>query len=202
MQVAGEAVARNAIQEVVKELLPPGALVSQQVEVGRDSAAIRLISTRSVSNDKIQKAEREIERRCARKVVLSVASIASQSELAELMQRFSTPAQPAPVAPESLQDIHHDVITRVQPALAGIWPAEAPLQDFDLEFNSTGMVLTVLYKSDHELGKISEDILTRELQEKLGAPAISLVAQRVREPRKRARKAKREPSQPGSPPGI
>ena len=31
------------------------------------------------------------------------------------------------------------------------------------------MVLTVRYMSDNELGKISEDILARELQEKLGA---------------------------------
>jgi uncharacterized hydrophobic protein (TIGR00271 family) len=202
MQVAGEAVARNAIQEVVKNLLPPGALVSQQVEVGRDSVAIRLISTRVVAKDKIQKAEGEIERRCARKVVLSVASIASQSELAELMQRFSTPTQPAPVTPESLEDIHHEVITRVQPVLAEVWPPEAPLQDFDVGFNATGMVLTVLYKSDHDLGKISEDILTRDLQERLGAPTISLVAQRVHQPRNRTRKAKREPNQPGGPAGV
>jgi EmrB/QacA subfamily drug resistance transporter len=127
MQVAGEAVARNAIQEAVKDLLPPGALVSQQVEVGRDSVAVRLVSTQVVPEDKIQKAEQVIERRCGRKTVLSVASIASQSELAELMQRFSTPSLPPPVAPESLEDIHHEVITRIQPVLAGIWPAEAPL---------------------------------------------------------------------------
>jgi len=192
MQVAGEAVARNAVQEVVKGLLPPGALVSQQVEVGRDSVAVRLISTRVVPEDKIQKAEREIERRCGRKVVLSVASIASQSELAELMQRFSTPSQPAPVAPESLEDFRREVMTRIQPILAGVWPAEAPLQDFDLELSSTGTVLTVRYQSDHELGKISEDILARELQDKLGAPSISLVARRVVPPRKPARKANRK----------
>ena len=201
-QVAGEAVARTAIQEVVKELLPPGALVSQQVEVGRDNVAVRLISTRVVPEDKIQKAEREIERRCGRKVLLSVASIASQSELAELMQRFSTPSQPAPVAPESLEDIRHEVITRIQPVLADIWPTVAPLQGFDLGFDSTGMVLTVRYTSDHEIGNISEDILARELQEKLGAPTISLVAQRVPQPRKQARKAKREPSSRGVRSGI
>lgn len=131
-QVAGEAEARATIQDVVKDLLPPGALVSQQVEVGRDSVAVRLISTRVIPDDKIRNAERAIERRCGRKTVLSVASIASQSELAELMQRFSTPSLPPPVAPESLEDIRHEVITRIQPVLAGIWPAEAPLQDFDL----------------------------------------------------------------------
>ncbi len=202
MQVAGEAVARKAIQEVVRELLPPGALVSQQVEVGRDNVAVRLVSTQVVSEDKIQKAEREIERRCGRRVLISVASIASQSELAELMLRFSAPSQPPPIAPASLEDIRHEVITRIQPVLAGIWPTVAPLQGFDLGFDSTGMVLTVRYTSDHEIGNISEDILARELQEKLGAPTISLVAQRVPQPRKQARKAKREPSSRGVRSGI
>ena len=201
-QVAGEAEARATIQDVVKDLLPPGALVSQQVEVGRDSVAVRLISIRVIPDDKIRNAERAIERRCGRKTVLSVASIASQSELAELMQRFSTPSLPPPVAPESLEDIRHEVITRIQPVLAGISPAEAPLQDFDLLFNSTGTVLTVGYQSDKELGKISEDILAREFQEKLGLPSITLVAQRVPQSRKLTRRVKREPNQPGSPPGV
>jgi uncharacterized hydrophobic protein (TIGR00271 family) len=202
LQLAGEAIARKTIQEAVKDLLPPGALVSQQVEVGRDSVAVRLVSTQVVSEDKIQKAERVIEGRCGRKTVLSVASIASQSELAELMQRYSTPSQPSPVVPESLEDIHKEVTTRIQPVLAGIWPTEAPLQGFDLGFDSTGMVLTVRYMSDHELGKISEDILARELQEKLGVPTISLVAQRVLQLRKQSRKTKREPPSRGGRPGI
>jgi uncharacterized membrane protein len=202
LQLAGEAIARKTIQEAVKDLLPPGALVSQQVEVGRDSVAVRLVSTQVVSEDKIQKAERVIEGRCGRKTVLSVASIASQSELAELMQRYSTPSQPPPVVPESLEDIHKEVTTRIQPVLAGIWPTEAPLQGFDLGFDSTGMVLTVRYMSDHELGKISEDILARELQEKLGVPTISLVAQRVLQLRKQSRKTKREPPSRGGRPGI
>lgn len=202
LQLAGEAVARKTIQEAIKDLLPPGALVSQQVEVFRDNVAVRLVSTQVVSEDNIQKAERVIERRCGRKTVLSVASIASQSELAGLMQRFSTPSQPTPAAPESLEDINQEVIARIQPVLSGIWPIEAPLQGFGLRFDSTGMVLTVRYMSDHELGKISEDILARELQEKLGAPTISLVVQRVPQPRKQAGKAKREPPSRGDSPGI
>jgi uncharacterized hydrophobic protein (TIGR00271 family) len=193
VQVAGEAAARGAIQDVVKRLLPPGALVTQQVEVGRDSVAVRLISTRVVSTEKIQDAEREIERRSGRKAVLTVSSIASQSELAELMQRLSTPSQLAPTAPVTLEEIHNEVINRIKPILGQVWPAEAPLQDFDIAFNSNGMTLTVQYQSNHELEKISQGILTRELQEKLGAPDISLVVHRVVPSRTAAKKASRKP---------
>jgi uncharacterized hydrophobic protein (TIGR00271 family) len=191
MQVAGEAAARGAIQDVVKDILPPGTLVSQQVEVGRESVAIRLISTQAVSEKKIQEAERTIERRSGRKAILSVASIASQSELAELMQRLSTPAQTAPTATvESLDDIHKEVIARIQPILSNIWPSEAPLQDFDVVFNPAGIVFNVRYLGNHELDKISQQIITRELQEKLGAANISLVSQRVPASRKASKGAK------------
>jgi uncharacterized hydrophobic protein (TIGR00271 family) len=192
MQVAGEAAARGAIQDVVKRLLPPGALVTQQVEVGRDSVAVRLISTRVVPEEKIRDAEREIERRSGRKTVLTVASIASQSELAVLMQRLATPSQPTPVAPATLDEIHNEVINRIKPILSDVWPAEAPLQDFDIALNSNGMTLTVQYQSDHELEKISQGVLTKELQERLGAPDISLVVHRLSPPRTAAKKISRK----------
>jgi uncharacterized hydrophobic protein (TIGR00271 family) len=194
-QVAGEAVARGAVQDVVKELLPPGALVSQQVEVGRDSVAVRLISTRTVSDEKLKEAEREIERRSGRKTELSVASIASQSELAELMQRRAVPVQPAPVVKsETFEEIHQQVMTRITPIINDVWPVDAPLQGFDVAFGPTGIVLNAEYTSDRELGKIPQAMVVHELQEKLGTSNISLVAQRVRPPRKAVKKTQQKPS--------
>jgi uncharacterized hydrophobic protein (TIGR00271 family) len=192
-QVAGEAVVRGAVQEVVKGLLPPGALVSQQVEVGRESVAVRLVSTRAIPDGKIQEAERAIERRSGRKAVLSVASIASQSELAQLMQRISMSEQPAPKAPvASLEDIHNEMIARIKPVLNDVWPAEAPLQSFEISLNAAGIVVTVQYENAHKLEKISQDIIARELREKLGTQDISLFAQRVSPPRNAGKKAKKE----------
>lgn len=193
-QVAGEAIVRGAIQDVVKGLLPPGAFVSQQVEVGRESVAVRLVSTRAIPEVKIQEAERAIERRSGRKVVLSVSSIASQSELAQLMQRLTMSEQPAPKVPvASLEEIHNELMARVKQVLNDVWPAEAPLQNFDVAFSATGIVLNVQYANAHKLEKISQDIIARELQEKLGTQNISLVAQRVSPPRNAGRKAKKEP---------
>lgn len=186
LQVASETQIRGVVQDVVKQLLPPGALVSQQVEVGRGSVAVRLISTRDVSDAKLQQAEREIERRSGRRAYLSVASIASRSELAELMQKLVAP--PPPPAPKpvivSVEQMQQELLARVTPVVQGVWPPEAPLQDFDLALAPSGIVLNVRYQSLHPLGAIPLDILTRELQEKLGTPTLSLHAQRVPPPPK------------------
>jgi hypothetical protein len=195
MQVASEAVARGAVQEVLAGLLPRGALVSQQVEVGRENIAIQLISTREVSTDKLRQAEREIERRSGRRTEISLASVASQSELAQLMQRLSAPPPPPPPKPaeENLEELHRKLIERLQPIVTGIWPPEAPLQDFDLAFGGSGIALNARYQSAQALGQIPLDMIERSLREKLGTPDLSLNAQRIPPPRKTARQAKKKP---------
>ena len=185
LQVAGEAVVRTAVQDVVKGLLPPGALVSQQVEVGRESVAVRLLSTRGVAAEKIEGAEREIERRSGRRATLTVGTIASQSELAEVVQKLAAPAQPPPPPPvKTLDQIRDELVNRVGPVLSTAWPAAAPMQDFNVDFGPDGIVVGVRYASSHNLDKISIDIITRELQEKLQTANLSLEAKRVPPPRK------------------
>jgi uncharacterized hydrophobic protein (TIGR00271 family) len=191
-QVAGEAIVRGAVQDVVKGLLPPETLVSQQLEVGRDSVAVRLITTRSVPDGKLQDAEREIERRSGRKAEISVSSVASQSELAQLMQRLAAPPPSRP-AVESLQDVQQKLIQRVTPVLDSIWPPQAPMQDFDLAFAPSGMVLNVRYQSVRELDKISLDMVQRECRLQLGVPDLSLNAQRVSPPRRAVTHANLKP---------
>jgi hypothetical protein len=180
------------VQDVVKGLLPPETLVSQQLEVGRDSVAVRLITTRSVPDGKLQDAEREIERRSGRKAEISVSSVASQSELAQLMQRLAAPPPSRP-AVESLQDVQQKLIQRVTPVLDSIWPPQAPMQDFDLAFAPSGMVLNVRYQSVRELDKISLDMIQRECRLQLGVPDLSLNAQRVSPPRRAVTHANHKP---------
>jgi uncharacterized hydrophobic protein (TIGR00271 family) len=194
LQVAGETIVRGAVQDVVKQLLPAGALVSQQVEVGRDRVVVRLISTENVSADKLQMAEREIERRSGRKAQMSVSSIASQSELADLMQRLTAPP-PAPPKPQppTLAQIHDELISRIQPVVTGIWPQEAPIQGFDVAFNAGGIAVDVEYASARELDKISLELIENQLRDKLGESALALNAKRVPMPRKAVeRKAEKQ----------
>jgi hypothetical protein len=181
IQVAGETIVRGTVQEVVKGLLPSGALVSQQVQVGRDSVAVRLISTEQVPEAKLQQAEREIERRSGRKTHITVASIASQSQLTGLMQRLtSLPPAPPPPKPLTVAQMQQQLMQRVQPAVNAVWPPEAPLQSFNLKLSPAGLIVDADYASTRTLSKISVAIIERELQEKLAMPGLSVKATRDR----------------------
>ncbi len=49
VQLTEEAAARSTVERVVKNLVPAGALVSQQVEVGRHTIAVHLFATKKIS---------------------------------------------------------------------------------------------------------------------------------------------------------
>lgn len=184
VQVAGEAVARAAVQTTLRRLAPSDILVSEQVEVGRDAIAIRLVSTRNISASDITNARQSIARRTGRPVDLTVQEIASRSELADLVARMKSPAPPTPPAPEkSLDEIRKELLSRVAPAVNAVWPAEAPLQSFDLAFDSTGIVCNVRYQAEKDLGDLLTDVILRDLRDKLKTTEIALNATRVRPPR-------------------
>jgi uncharacterized hydrophobic protein (TIGR00271 family) len=137
MQVAGEAVARDVVQQVVQGLLPSQAVVSQVVEVGRQNVAVRLVATRSLSPAQVQAAEQAIQRRSGRKAEISLESVASQSELARLMQKVNAPPQVImmpPPAPQTIAQIDQKLMSQLSPVVQTVWPAAAPLQSFSLSF--------------------------------------------------------------------
>ena len=115
VQVTREAIARNTVQQVVRRLLPPGALVSQQVDVEPGSISVRLFSTNQVSEDKQRKAEESIQARSGRQVTLTVTSVASQGELAQMMERLSAnpvpPPAPAPPPVETIDTIQANLLS-------------------------------------------------------------------------------------------
>ena len=189
MQVAGETLVRGAVQDVVKNLLPRAALVSQQVEVGSENVAVRLIATQNVPAEKLRMAEREIERRSGRKVQISVASIASQNELAELTQRLTAQPSPPKPAPRTLEEIHAELIQRIQPVVDDIWPSEAPIKAFDVAFSPAGIAADVQYASPRDLDQISLQLIENELREKLAVPDLALNATRIPPPHKTAARA-------------
>jgi uncharacterized hydrophobic protein (TIGR00271 family) len=179
LQLAGEAVARGAVQQALSSLLPRSALVSQQVEVGRGNVLVRLVSTKNVAGSKLRDAETEIERRSGRKTEITVATIASQSELEDLRQRLTLPAptvpEPVPVE-KTFTQIRGELMAQLTPVLTATWPPQAPFKDFDLAFGETGVVLDVRYQSEEALDPIALGLITKDLQEKLKAPGLSINA--------------------------
>jgi uncharacterized membrane protein len=184
VQVTGEAIARSAVQQVVKQLLPPGALVSQQVDVQPNSISVRLFSTKQVSEAKQKQAEQRIQQRSGRSATLSVTSVASQSELAQMIERLGeTPPAPAPPkAPpvETIDEIRAKLFGRISPALSVVWPPEAPLSGFDITLNDKGVTLDAQYKSHRYVSPIALGMITRQLQDKLNLPTLVVRAHRVR----------------------
>ena len=184
VQVTGEAIARSAVQQVVKELLPPGALVSQQVEVGQNRIAVQLFSTKQVSDEKRKQAEQSIQEHSRRSTTITVTSVASQSELAQMMERLnsSTSTPPPASAPpvESIDQIRADLMERVSPVAAAIWPTAAPLSGFDISLSDKGVTLVAQYESERDLSPIALGMITKQLQDKLNLPTLVLEAHLVR----------------------
>jgi uncharacterized hydrophobic protein (TIGR00271 family) len=182
VRVANEALIRGAVQNVVKKLLPAEALLSQQVDIGQKSVAVRLVATRDVPGNEIQNAEREIEMRTGRTTEISVSSVASQSELADLMQRLAVP--PAPMKPpvQTVAEIQQELIARFTPVVDGVWPQETPLVDFDIQLSATEVTLDVQYQSGRDLDTISLGLIQGELRDKLAMPNLTLSAKRVGTP--------------------
>jgi hypothetical protein len=184
VQVTGEAIARSAVQQAVKQLLPSGALVSQQVDVGAKSISVRLFSTKQVSEDRQEEAEKMIQQRSGRITALTVESVASQSELAQMMERLSaTPVQPSPpIAPpvETIDAIRAGLLGRISPAITAVWPPAAPISGFDITLSAQGVRVEAQYKSDRDLSPIALGMIARQLQDKLNLPNLVVEAHRVR----------------------
>lgn len=182
VQVTGEAIARNAVQQAVKQLLPSGALVSQQVEVGPKSISVRLFSTRQVSAERQKQAEQSIQQHSGRTTTITIASVASQSELAQMMERLTAaaPATAPPPAPppETIDQIRARLLDRVTPVVTAVWPPAAPLAGFDVALNDKGVTLVARYQGNRNLTPIALGMIARQLQDRLNMPALLLEARR------------------------
>lgn len=181
-QLAGEAVTREAVQTALKKLVPAGTEVSRQVEVGRESVAVRLVATAEVAPEAVQQAEKEIAARAHRRTRIVVATVANQSEIAQLMQKLATP-QPtaaAPAAPQPLGDLRTELSSRVQPALQSVWPTDVPVESYSLSFTPDAVTLQVQYTNDTALSPLALQLLERDLRTALASPTLRLTAERVR----------------------
>lgn len=181
VQLTEEAAARSTVQQVVKGLLSSSALVSHQVDVGRHSIVVHLFSTQEVPEETQRQAQEAIRKRSGRPTQLSISSVASQSQLAEMMGRLSpapTPQLPA-AQPPSLEDVRAGLIERVTPVLSAVWPAEAPLVSFDISLSAEGVTLDARYQSVRALTPIALSLITKQLQEQLKLPTLTLDAHRA-----------------------
>lgn len=180
LQVTKETLARGVVQEELKRLAPPDAIVSQQVSVGKDVIAIRLISTKPIVDAKVTEARQNLMRRTGLDVQLSVDAVASKRELAELMERLARPA-PVVAKEKTIDDIQKELLDKVRPALQEIWPSsDAPMQDFDVVVGGpAGISVEVRYQAAKDLGDVPIKMVQQSLQSKLGMPGLAVAAERI-----------------------
>ena len=161
--------------------MPSNAIVSQRVDVGQDEIVIRVISTRSLPQSKVAEAEQDLKRWTGREVQLSVDAVASKSELADLIRRLTHPAAVIPKE-KTIAETQEELVDRVDAAITEIWPAEAPIVDFEVVTGKAGIAVNVRYTAAKDLNNAQIDLVLQSLRAKLGIRDLALKPERVRTP--------------------
>jgi uncharacterized hydrophobic protein (TIGR00271 family) len=184
IQLTEEGIARSAVEKQVGELAPHGTLVSEQVEVGRQTIAVELVTTRAVSAERIKQAEAAIEQRAGRKADLTISTVASQSEIERLTERLTAPVEvPAAakpvVAPPTAAALQQELVTDVGAALAKAWSAQPALAGFDVTSDASGMRVNAQYVAAKAMDATAVGLIERDLATNLKVPGVTLNAVRI-----------------------
>jgi uncharacterized hydrophobic protein (TIGR00271 family) len=180
IQLTEEGIARSAVQKQVSELAPHGTLVSEQVEVGRQSIAVGLVTTRAVSDERVKQAEAAIEKRAGREADITVSTVASQSEIERLTERLTAPVlAPAVVKPAAASSNAEELVKDVGAALAKAWPAQPVLTGFDVTSNAAGLLVNARYIAARAMDATAVGLIERDLAADLKVPAVTLNAVRI-----------------------
>ena len=180
VQVRNEAIARNAVIDAIRELVPQGALVSQNVRYAPDGVGISIVSSQPIKAEAIENARRLIERRTGTQANIAVQEVASRRELTDLLDRLNAPQQPRAPRSETLASLESDVLGLMNPVLKDVWPNDTPLQKWELGFSPDGPVLHLSYESKTVMDKFAVSLLEQTLRSRLQLPNLTVTAERVR----------------------
>ncbi len=180
IQVRNEAIARNAVIDAVRELVPPGALVSQSVRYAPDSVGISIVSSQPIKAEAIENARRLIERHTGTQANIAVQEVASRRELTDLMDRLNAPQQASDEKPATIALLESDVLQQIRPAVEEVWPQGTPLQSWEMGFSPDGPVMHLRYAGNSTLDPFAVSVLQQSLRSKLKLPDLTVDAERVK----------------------
>jgi uncharacterized hydrophobic protein (TIGR00271 family) len=174
-QLRDESIARSAAQEAIAMLTSPAMLLNQQLDLSRDRVALRLIVTETVTDEKLQEAEKLLARRTGKDVSILVRKVASQEELASLTERMRVPTPP----PADMAVLQAEVLGRLERPLRQVWPNEsAKLLGWEIGFTPEDVVVRIRYEADQPLNEAGEAMLTRILQSQLRIDKLRVLLER------------------------
>jgi hypothetical protein len=191
-QLREETIARTAANEAVRLLASPEMILTRQLDVGPDRIMLRMIVTEAVPDDKVREAENLLLRRTGKDVTVAVRKVASEEELAMLRERFRTPP-PAPPPPRDLNASRIEAIARLEQPLKEVWPADfAPLLSYELGFTPEDIAVRLRYKSEKAIDSLTEAMLTKMLQTRLGVEKVRLILEQEGPPKPVSRRRPRK----------
>jgi len=187
-QLRDETVSRTAVRESVRMLGPADMILTQQLELNRESIVVRMVVAEAVAPEKVRQAEAHILQRTGKPASLLVRKVASDEELAALRDRLRPPP-PAPLPPQSLNDIRAEILTRLEGPLSAAWPSDsAKLLDSEIGFAADAVVIRLRYESLKPLDAPAQEVLRKFLQNTLRVDQIRLILEHQRPPAPPARR--------------
>jgi uncharacterized hydrophobic protein (TIGR00271 family) len=185
-RVHRETVVRGAVRDAVRALAPGDILLTQQLHPSPDLIRVALVVTEPVPRARIAEAERTITQRCGVPAQVTVRKVAGEQELALLRAELAQP--PPPAAAEDLDDVREELVSRLEAALADIWPSSAAaLLSYEIGFDPSGVVVRARYKADQPLDGPTQEVLSGILRKALHAPDLRLVLEHEAPPKPRRR---------------
>jgi uncharacterized hydrophobic protein (TIGR00271 family) len=173
LRVRDETVARSTARDAVRMAMPADAVLSQQLEIGRDRIVIRVISTTAPDREKIRQAERLLVRRTGKDATLIVRKVAGEEEVALLKETLRAPAR---VSVRSIDSLREELLSRLEAPLREVWPSEAAeLTSYELGFNADGALVRLRYKAQRPFDEVAREVLSKALQTRLELPSLRLV---------------------------
>jgi uncharacterized hydrophobic protein (TIGR00271 family) len=175
-QLRREAIARDAIGQAVQMITPREGIITQDTSIPDEPnpIVVRLIVADPVDEEKVTEAESYIERATGRDARLRVRRVANEEELVSLRQGLITQAESQ--AMQDLQAVRAEVVARLERPLKELWPeSEATLQQFELAFRPSGILLRIAYHSENKLDTATEKVLAKALGDRLGVENLQLL---------------------------
>lgn len=189
-RVRAETVARGAVRDAVRRLVPPDALLTQQVQSIGSRIRVALVVTESAPRERIIEAERLIAQRTGRPAEISVRKVAGENELALLRAELMAPP---PAAAEDLDAVREELLPRLAAPLNAMWPAsQAYLSGYELAFENAGIVIRIRYRAEQSLDPATQDVLARALMTALEVSNLRLVLENETPPPAATQKGRRK----------
>ena len=168
-QLRDETLNRSAARETVRELLPPDAVLSQQLEIFSDRLLIHVVSTMRPDATRLKNAEIELARRTGKSASIDVRRVADERELITLRERLRTPAAAPEPAAATLASLASSIRPLVEPAIHTLWPSSiAQLVSYEVGLAQEKIFLRFRYTAAKALDASAEETIRQALGKTLG----------------------------------